>query len=54
MNENLHWLWYAFSAAWIVHILYLVSISSREKKLREQMDYLKTLLQQHESKAGRA
>ncbi len=54
MNENLQWIWYAFSVAWIIHLLYLVSISSREKKLREQMDYLKTLLQEHESKAGRA
>jgi hypothetical protein len=53
MNENLHWVWYAFSAGWIIHLLYLVSISSRATKLREQMDYLKTMLQEHESKAGR-
>ena len=32
MEENLKWLWYAFSAAWILHILYLGSISVREKK----------------------
>ena len=54
METRLEWLWYAFSAAWIIHLAYLVSISSREKKLREQIDYLKTLLKDQESKRGRA
>jgi hypothetical protein len=52
MDDRLDWVWYAFTVAWILHILYLVSISTREKKLREQVDYLKTLLKEHESKAG--
>ena len=29
MEENLKWLWYAFSAAWVLHILYLVSLAQR-------------------------
>lgn len=50
MEENLRWLWYAFGAAWIIHILYLVSISSRASRLKEQLENLKVLLRQQESK----
>ncbi len=46
MEENLRWLWYAFSAGWILHVLYLVSLSLREKKLREQMANLKAVLEE--------
>jgi bacteriorhodopsin len=52
MEENLKWLWWAFGSAWIIHILYLVTISAREKKLRQQLDHLRTLLKEHEGKAG--
>jgi len=52
MELGLEWLFYAFSAAWVLHVGYLVSLSSREKKLREQLDYLKTLLEEHGGKAG--
>ena len=51
MEENLKWLWYAFSAAWILHILYLWSLSIREKRLRQQLSDLKSLLEDHESRA---
>ena len=52
MPDNLEWLWYAFSAAWVLHILYLVSISAREKKLRQQINDLRTLLEEHDTKAA--
>ena len=52
MQENLEWLWYAFSAAWVLHILYLVLISAREKKLRQQISDLRSLLEEHDSKAA--
>ncbi len=54
MQENLEWLWYAFSAAWVLHILYLVSISAREKKLRQQISDLRSLLEEHDSKEARS
>ncbi len=50
MEENLKWLWYAFSVAWVIHILYVVSISARQKKLRQQMQDLKNLIEDHEKK----
>ena len=46
MEENLKWLWYAFSAAWILHVLYLGSLSVREKKLRQQLQNLKALVEE--------
>ena len=46
MEENLKWLWYAFSVAWTLHILYLGSLSVREKKLREQLATLKAVLEE--------
>jgi bacteriorhodopsin len=52
MEENLKWLWYAFGAAWIIHIFYLTTIASREKKIREQLDHLKSLLTERERKTG--
>lgn len=48
MEENLKWLWYAFGAAWIIHILYVVSLSRRETRLREQLENLKSLLSEYE------
>ena len=54
MQENLEWLWYAFSAAWVLHILYLVSISAREKKLRQQISDLRSLLEEHDGKEARS
>ena len=50
MDDRLDWVWYAFTVAWIIHVLYLVSISTREKKLRAQLDYLKALLNERENK----
>lgn len=52
MEENLKWLWYAFSAAWIIHILYVASIASRAKDLRGQIDNLKTLLQDQQRRSA--
>lgn len=51
MEENLRWLWYAFGAAWIIHILFVYSIASRAKQLRGQIDNLRTLLKDQERKA---
>ena len=52
MEENLQWLWLAFGCAWLIHIFYVFTISSREKKIRQQLDHLKSLLEERESKSG--
>ena len=44
MEENLKWLWVAFSVAWALHIGYVMLLSGRTKKLEQQLDDLNTQL----------
>ena len=44
MEENLKWLWVAFSVAWALHIGYVVLLSSRTNKLEQQLEDLNTQL----------
>jgi len=50
MEENLKWLWYAFSAAWVLHLLYVISLGRREAKLREELETLKSLVEDRQKK----
>ena len=50
MEENLKWLWYAFSAAWIIHLLYLVSLARRGKKLHDELQTLKSMVDERQRK----
>ena len=45
--KNLKWLWAAFSVAWALHIGYVLSLSSREKKLRGQLEDIRSMLREH-------
>jgi CcmD family protein len=42
--NTMHYLFAAYLAIWIILALYLFSIHSREKKLREEVQRLKELL----------
>jgi CcmD family protein len=42
--NNMHYLFAAFMAIWIILAVYLFSIHSREKKLREEVRRLKQLI----------
>ncbi|MBM3788938.1 MAG: CcmD family protein [Acidobacteria bacterium] len=45
MNPNpMNYLFAAYAAVWIILAIYLYSIHSREKKLRQEIDRLKRLL----------
>jgi len=48
MEENLKWVWIAFSIAWVLHLLYVASLASRQKSLRRQIDDLKAQVEEHE------
>ncbi len=50
MEENLKWLWYAFSAAWVIHLLYVASIGRREKKLRDELEALKAMVEERKGR----
>jgi hypothetical protein len=46
MEENIRWVWYAFGAAWGIHLVYVASLSVRQNRLLDQIRDLKTLLEQ--------
>ncbi len=43
--NTMHYLFAAYSAIWIILALYLYSIHSREKKLREEIRHLREMLE---------
>ncbi len=44
MEENLKWLWAAFSIAWALHAGYLAMLGSRTRKLERQLKDLRAQL----------
>jgi CcmD family protein len=44
MMENLHWLFYAYGAGWLLIFGYLFSIGRREQRLRRKVAELQELL----------
>lgn len=51
MEENLKWVWIAFSVAWIIHLAYVAILSSRQKNLARQIEDLQAQLEQHQDGA---
>ena len=43
--DTMHYLFAAYLAIWIILAVYLVSIHSREKKLREEIRQLKKIME---------
>ncbi len=46
--RNFEFMFYGFLAAWLIVMLYVVSIAARERKLRREIDRVKRLLEQRE------
>ncbi len=44
-NRNFLYMFYGFSVAWLVVVLYVLTLVSREKKLREEMRRLKSMIE---------
>ena len=49
MEENLKWLWVAFSVAWALHIGYVALLSGRTKKLEQQLENLSAQLKEQDT-----
>lgn len=49
MEENLRWLWVAFTIAWGLHIAYLVSLAGRTRRLQRQIDDLRAQMKDDRS-----
>ena len=47
--RNLTFLFYGFLAAWLIVMVYVISIAARERKLRRELDRVKRLVEDRET-----
>jgi len=45
MDQNYTFMFYGFLAAWLVVIIYVISIAMRERKLRSELDRVKRMVE---------
>ncbi len=45
MEENLKWIWIAFSVAWVIHLAYVYTLGSRQKSLKREVEDLRAQLE---------
>jgi CcmD family protein len=53
MDQNYTFMFYGFTAAWLVVIIYVISIALRERKLRDELDRVKRMVDDRESEPKR-
>jgi CcmD family protein len=53
MDRNFEYMFFGFLAAWMVVIIYVISLAVRERSLRRELDRVKRLVEERESEAGR-
>jgi CcmD family protein len=46
MDQNFTFMFYGFLAAWLVVIIYVISIALRERKLRQELDRVKRMVEE--------
>ena len=49
-SRNFQYMFYGFSAAWVLIVVYALSMLSRERKLRKEIARLKNMLEEKERK----
>lgn len=49
-NRNFLYMFYGFAAAWVVVVFYVLTLVSREKKLRDEMRRLQSMIESGERK----
>jgi CcmD family protein len=47
--QNYTFMFYGFTVAWLIIIVYVISIALREKKLRQELDRVKKMIEEGES-----
>lgn len=47
-SENFTFMFYGFTAAWLIIIVYVISIALREKRLRSELDRVKRMVEEGE------
>jgi len=46
--ENYTFMFYGFTVAWLVIVIYVISIALREKKLRDELERVKRMVDERE------
>lgn len=49
-NRNFLYMFYGFAVAWVVVLLYVLTLVSRERKLREEMKRLRNMIETGEKR----
>ncbi len=49
-SRNFTFLFYGFLAAWLILMVYVVSIVARERKLRQDLDRLRSMIEERSNK----
>jgi CcmD family protein len=47
-SQNSLFLFIGFTVAWLIIIVYVISIALREKKLRQELDRVKRMMEENE------
>lgn len=47
-NRNFLYMFYGFAAAWTIVVIYILTLVSREKKLRDEMRRLQSMIESSE------
>ena len=51
MDRNFEYMFYGFTAAWIIVIVYVISIALRERRLRDELDRVKRMMEEGQREA---
>ena len=53
MDRNFEYMFWGFAAAWLIVIVYVIWIALRERRLREELDRVKRMVEDQEREAKR-
>ena len=48
--RNFTYMFYGFTAAWVIIVIYVITLVAREKRIRQQMDQLREMLNSGEKR----
>ena len=49
-NRNFLYMFYGFAAAWLIVVVYVLTLVSRERRLREEMTRLRSMIESGDRK----
>ncbi len=50
-SRNFTYMFYGFAAAWFILALYVLSVASRERQIRKELDGVKRMLEDRDKRA---